>query len=181
MRTALLISLCAAAAIAADAPARASPPFQIQRPGAAPIELSQYKGKVVMLAFIDTHCSHCQKLTTFLDEMAPKYSARGVQVLECAFNDDAPASLPEFVRQLHPPFPVGYSNRAAVMGYLQISILDQRPLYVPHVVFLDRKGMIRADVAGESDFMKAPEVNIPAEFEKLLKEAVHTTAHASKK
>src|SRR5437763_1053619 len=154
MRIALLITLCAVtAAFAADAPARPSPPFQILRPGAAPVELSQYKGKVVMLAFIDTHCPHCQKLTNFLEEMAPKYAPRGVQVLECAFNDDAPNSIGGFMQQFHPPFPVGYSNRAAVLSYLQISILDQRPLYVPHVVFLDRKGMIRADYRGESDFM----------------------------
>ncbi|HEV2447176.1 MAG TPA: TlpA disulfide reductase family protein [Candidatus Sulfopaludibacter sp.] len=171
MRNAVAVFLaCALAPLltAADA-ARPSPPFSILRPGAAPLELSQFRGKVVALAFIDTHCPHCQKLTNFLDELAPKYAERGAQVLECAFNDDARDSLAEFKTQFHPPFPVGYSNRAAVMAYLQISILDPHPLYVPHMVFLDRRGTIRADIAGESDFMKQPEVNIPAELEKLLK------------
>lgn len=184
MRTAFLLSLCAAAAaLAADAPSplRPSPPFQILRPGAAPLELGQYKGKVVMLAFIDTHCPHCQKLTNFLSEMAPKYSSRGVQVIECAFNEDAPASIGVFLQQFHPPFPVGYSNRAAVMAYLQIPLMDPHPLYVPHLVFLDRKGIIRGDVAGESDFMKQPETNIPAELEKLLKAPVSSTARTAKR
>ena len=125
----------------------------------------------MVLAFIDTHCPHCQKLTNLLNELSPKYALRGVQVLECAFNDDAKDSVAEFKTQFHPTFPVGYSNRAAVMAYLQISILDPHPLYVPHMVFLDRRGMIRADIAGESDFMKQPEVNIPAELEKLLRPA----------
>jgi peroxiredoxin len=155
---------------AADA-VHAAPAFSILRPGAAPIELKAYRGKVVMLAFIDTHCPHCQKLTNFLGELAPKYTGRGVQMIECAFNDDAPSSLAEFQQQFHPPFPVGYSNRAAVMSFLQISILDPHPFYVPHLVFLDRRGVIRADAAGESDFMKQPEVNIPAQLEKLLRAA----------
>jgi len=58
-----------------------------------------------------------------------------------------------------------------VMSYLQRSILDTRPLYVPHMVFLDRRGMIRADYPGESDFFKDQATNIRAELEKLLKEA----------
>lgn len=161
--------------VAADAP-RHSPPFSILRPGAAPLELTQLRGKVVALVFIDTHCPHCQKLTNFLSRLAAQYTPRGVRIVECAFNSDAQSSLAEFKQQFHPPFPVGYSNQAAVLSYLQISLLDPHPLYVPHVVFLDRRGMIRADVAGESDFMKQPEVNIPAELDKLLRTAPARTA-----
>jgi|SRR5579863_2139284 len=171
MRTAFPAILAGSAAIllsAADG-ARPSPEFNILRPGAAPLHLTQYRGKVVVLVFIDTHCPHCQKLTNFLDELAPKYAARGVQVLECAFNDDAQYSLADFQNQFHPPFPVGYSNRAAVMSYLHIPVLDPHPLYVPHIVFLDRRGIIRADEAGESDFMKQAETKIPAELDKLLR------------
>ena len=171
MRTVLLAVLGCAAALwlAAASISRPSPAFSFERAGAPPIALSQYRGKVVLLAFIDTNCPHCQKLTNLLDELAPKYASRGVQVLECAFNIDAKTSLPGFQQQFHPPFPVGFSSRAAVMAYLQISILDPHPLYVPHLVFLDRRGVIRADIAGESDFMRQPEVNIPAELDKLLK------------
>jgi peroxiredoxin len=171
MRTVLLAVLTSAAALlltAADVK-RPSPAFSIQRRTASPLQLSQYRGKVVLLAFIDTHCPHCQKLTGYLNELAPKYAARGVQVVACAFNEDAQASLADFQQQFHPVFAVGYSNRAAVMSYLQISMMDPHPLYVPHLVFLDRSGVIRADVAGESDFMKQLETNIPAELEKLLK------------
>ena len=171
MRTALLVFLTAASALrvtAADT-AKPSPPFSILRPGAPPLELAQYRGKIVVLAFIDTHCPHCQRLTGFLNELAPKYAARGVQVLECAFNEDAQFSLAQFQQQFHPVFPAGYSNRGAVLAYLGISIMEVRPLYVPHLIFLDRRGIIRADIAGESDFMKQAETNIPAELETLLK------------
>ena len=171
MRTAIPISLCAVSAliaIAAETP-RPSPPLTIERLNAPSIELSQYRGKVVALAFIFTTCSHCQDLTRTLGPLSREYALRGVQVLECAFNDDAKPTMPEFLQQLQPPFPVGWTSRGAAMAYLQRTILDTTPLYVPRMVFLDRRGIIRADYPGESDFMKDPATNIRAELEKLLK------------
>ena len=72
-RRLLLGAVIAFAALAADT-ARPSPPFTILRPGAAPIQLSQYRGKVVALAFIQTTCSHCQQLTTILNLLAKEYA-----------------------------------------------------------------------------------------------------------
>jgi thiol-disulfide isomerase/thioredoxin len=172
MRTAILTLLCATLALAADttkdAP-RPSPPLTIERLSAPSVELNQYRGKVVALAFIFTTCSHCQDLTRLLVPLSREYALRGVQVLECAFNDDAKQNIAGFLQQFQPPFPVGWTNRPAAMSYLQRSILDTRPLYVPHMVFLDRRGIIRADYPGESDFFKDPAANIRAELEKLLK------------
>jgi thiol-disulfide isomerase/thioredoxin len=171
MRTATSILLCAASALTARAadPPRPSPPLAIERVGAPTVDVSQYRGKVVALAFISTTCPHCQDLTRLLGPLSREYALRGVQVLECAFNDEARQSMAEFVQQFQPPFPVGWASRAAVMGYLQRSILDTRPMYVPHMVFLDRRGIIRADYPGEGDFFKDPATNIRAELEKLLK------------
>src|SRR5712671_2754336 len=104
--------LACSAALAADT-ARPSPAFTITRTGAAPLTLSQYRGKVVALAFIYTSCSHCQQLTTELNLIAREYQPRGVQILECAFNGDAIPTMPEFLQRFEPSFPVGYSTQAA--------------------------------------------------------------------
>ena len=171
MRTAILTLLCAISALAADTaePPRPSPALTIERLGAPALNLSQYRGKVVALAFISTTCPHCQDLTKLLGPLSREYALRGVQVLECAFNDDAQQTIAGFLQQFQPPFPVGWTSHAAVMSYLQRTILDTRPLYVPHMVFLDRRGIIQADYPGESDFFKDPATNIRAELEKLLK------------
>jgi thiol-disulfide isomerase/thioredoxin len=178
MRTAILALLCGAAFLVsgADAPARPSPPFSILRVGAPPQQLSQYKGKVVLLAFISTVCPHCQQLTGELAPLAKEYGPRGVQFLEVAFNDGAEANLKDFVAKYQPGFPVGWSTHAAVMSYLGISLLDTHPLYVPHLVFLDRAGMIRADYPGESPFLLNPVPNIRAELDKLLKAGTAATS-----
>ena len=160
--------MSALTALAAEPP-RPSPPLEIERLGAPAVQLSQYRGKVVALALISTTCSHCQDLTRLLVSLAPEYSPRGVQVVECAFNDDAKTTMAAFLQQFQPPFPVGWITHAAAMAYLQRTILDTRPLYVPQMVFLDRRGIIRAEYPGESDFFKDSATNVRAELEKLLK------------
>ena len=144
------------------------------------MELSQFHGKVVALAFIYTTCSHCQQLTVELNHIAPDYAGRGVQFLECAVNDDAVPTMPEFLKRFSPAFPVGYSTMVAVRSYLQYSSVDRRPLYVPHLVFLDRTGVIRADYPGEDAFFQNANANIRAQLDKMLKVAAPKKSPATK-
>lgn len=181
MRLALLLSTAAVFTTLAADSVRPEPAFTISRIADPGINVQQYKGKkIVALAFIYTTCPHCQHLTTILDQLAKDYTPRGVQFLECAFNDDAVQTLPEFLKQFNPPFPVGYGTRASVMSYLQYSMLDTRPLYVPHMVFIDKAGMIRGDYPGEGPFFQDPEGNIRKELDKMLKAAPATSASAKK-
>jgi len=60
------------------------------------------------------------------------------------------------------------NNRAEVMSFLQYSILTTTPLYVPHLVFMDRQGVIRSDFPGESQFMTNAGPNIRSELDKLV-------------
>jgi Redoxin len=173
------IAAAASTAPAADT-ARPSPAFTIERTGAPPLELTQYRGKVVALALIHTTCSHCQQLTVELNQIAPDYAGRGVQFLECAFNEDAVPSMPEFLQRFSPPFPVGYSTLVAVRAYLQYSSVDRRPLYVPHMVFLDREGVIRADYPGEDAFFQSANANIRAQLDKMLKVPAQKKTPATK-
>lgn len=137
--------------------------------------LSQFKGKVVAVAFMDTECPHCQNLTGILNAIAKEYAGKPVAIVGCFFNDAAPNTLPGFIQRFQPAFPVGYANRGPVTNYLSWSLL--RPLYVPHMVFLDGRGIVRADYPGESDFMKDPATNVRKELNELLKPAVTTRSH----
>jgi len=163
----LLSAALALSAWAAEE-ARPSPPFSMLRVNAPPLRFSQYRGKVVAVAFIQTTCGHCQQLTTELNVIAREYAARGVQVLECAFNDDSASAIPDFLERFRPPYPVGYSNASAVMAYLQYTIIDPRPLMVPQMVFIDRAGMIRAQFPGESEFFRNAGANVRAQLDRML-------------
>jgi peroxiredoxin len=182
MRTALLFTLCAASAFqvrAAMEIGKPAPAFTCNRPGSTPITLSQYKGKVVAMAFISTTCPHCQNLTKVLNGIEPQYATKGVQFLACAFNDEVQKAgvLDEFIKQFQPTFPVGQSTRNDVIGFLRYSVMES--FYVPHMVFIDRRGLVARDIPGEDQFFTAPDPNIRAELDKLLKPA-SVSARAAK-
>jgi len=169
MRLLLLSTFCTAlpfTALGMDL-GKPSPPLSIQQLSGSPLQLTQYKGKVVALVFIDTSCPHCQNLTKLLNGITKQYTAKGVQFVACAFNDGAQQLLPQFIQQFQPNFPVGFCSRDAVLNYLSYPVLQ--PLYVPHMVFLDRRGVVRGDYLGESEFMTHPDTKIPGELDGLLK------------
>src|ERR1051326_507762 len=108
----------AALTAASQTVSKPSPPLTINRVGSAGIQLSQYRGKIVLLAFIHTTCPHCQELTRELIPIAREYEARGVQIVECAFNQNADQLVTGFIQQFAPPFPVGWTDNNTVMAYL---------------------------------------------------------------
>ena len=125
---------------------RTTPEFAINTTDGRQILLSQYRGKTVVLAFILTTCSHCQKTIGILSKLQPEFAARGVQILACAMEDAAKQNVPGFIGKFKPSFPVGYSPRDSVYEYLQHPTM--LILHMPAVVFIDKRGNIVAQFAG---------------------------------
>jgi len=163
---ALLLSM-AALAPAATLP-RPSPDFAVNLTPSGQVSPTQYKGKVVVLAFILTTCSHCQHTTQVLTGLQREYGPRGLQVLAAAFNPMANMLVPDFIKQYQPSFPVGYTDRIPVHTYLDHP--ETMQMYVPVLVFIDRKGMIRHQYLGDDPFQQNQEKNLRDTIEALLKE-----------
>jgi len=144
--------------------------FAIKLPNGQTTLLSQYAGKVVVLAFISTTCPHCQHTTQVLSAIQNEYAQRGVQILAAAFNPDAAQLVPGFIMQFRPTFPVGSADRDSVLEYEQASLVKMN--FVPELIFIDRKRVIRAQHDGGDDFFKDQEKNIREEINTLLKEPV---------
>ncbi len=79
--------------------------------------------------------------------------------------------LPGFIQRFQPPFPIGTAASQTALDYLQWPA-DQRPL-VPLMVFIDRKGMIRAQYSGldEKFFDDQQDQHIREVAQKLLAES----------
>jgi peroxiredoxin len=148
--------------------ARTAPPFTMLRVNQPSMHLSQYRGKVVVLVFMSTTCAHCQQFTVELNQLAPEYSRRGVQVVECAMNGGGAQTMEDFQQRFTPPFPVTFSTQPAVLAFLQRSLFDQQPLQIPYLVLIDRGGVIRAEFSGNSDFFRNPGPNLRAQLDRLL-------------
>jgi thiol-disulfide isomerase/thioredoxin len=155
--------------------------FAINMPNGQQTLLSNYAGKVVVLAFISTTCPHCQHTTQLLSTIQNEYASRGVRILAAAFNPEAASLVPGFIAQFHPTFPVGSADRDSVLEYEQASLA--KPNYVPELIFIDRNRMIRAQHNGGDEFFKDQEKGIREEIDTLLKEPVASgkTAHATHK
>ncbi|HLY18771.1 MAG TPA: TlpA disulfide reductase family protein [Bryobacteraceae bacterium] len=165
--------LAAAPAMAAEVP-RPSPDFAVDTiNNGQKIHLSQYKGKVCVLAFILTTCPHCQKTVGYLSALQNEFAPRGLQVLASATEDMAAMNLPDFIQRFHPTFPVGFNNYNVVLGFLQHDPMFK--LFMPQLVFIDRQGTIRAQYGGDDKFFaEDQEKHLRDQIETLLKEGQAT-------
>src|SRR5580658_3886780 len=164
-----VLSLTAIVSDAASVPRKAAD-LQIQMPGAKPIELSQYRGKPVVLAFILTTCSHCQYTTGLLVKLQTEFVSKGLQVIECAVNDGAASDLPGFIKRFQTNFPVGYTtDQMSVLSFLQHPATAIP--HMPMLAFIDRHGIIREQYQGIDALLSddaKQEQNLRAEIEKLI-------------
>src|SRR5580765_3538585 len=109
-------------------------------------QLSAYKGKPVVLAFILTSCSHCQFTTGLLSKLQAEYGPRGLQVIESAIDQGAEAFVPRFIQTFNPPFPVGFNDYTVAQDFTQHS--PAKVMSMPLVVFVDRQWNIVAQFEG---------------------------------
>ncbi len=168
MKLRMTIALLAAqAALAANVP-RPAGDLAINLAPGKQIHVSQYKGKTVVVAFILTYCTHCQNAIRALIKAQSEFGARGVQVLATATEDTAAASLPKFMKEFAPNFPVGYNQAGEFMSYMQ-----HPPMlvpYMPGLMFIDKNGVIQAQYEGRDAFLEesATERNIFAKLREML-------------
>lgn len=174
---ALAVLLTGLTAYAQQVP-RPAGEFAITMPNNQVTLLSQYTGKVVVLAFISTTCPHCQNTTRVLSAIQNEYGPRGVQILGAAFNPNAAELVPGFIATFRPTFPLGSAERDSVLEYEQASLA--KPNYVPELIFIDRNRVIRMQHNGGDDFFRDQEKNIREEIDLLLKEPVKTARAAHK-
>jgi thiol-disulfide isomerase/thioredoxin len=163
----VLSALAISGAAAANLP-RPSPDFAINLGPGKQLKLSQYKGKPVVLAFILTYCSHCQRTIGFLSKDQQEFGDR-VQVVASAIEEMAATALPGFMRQFAPPFPVGYNTNTEANDYLQHPPMVI--LRMPALAFIDRNGAIQAQYEGGEPFFEqtAHEKNLRDKIEELIK------------
>jgi hypothetical protein len=114
-----------------------------------------------------------------LNGIAKDLKPKGFEVAAAAVNEDG--NVPDFIKTYNPPFPVGKAGSLNALEYLQWPP-NIRPL-VPFMVFIDRKGMIRAQFTGADAtfFDDGQEKNIREQAEKLLNDGATPTKKTAKR
>jgi peroxiredoxin len=146
---------------------RPAPPLSFVASNGQKVDLSDYKGKVVVLEILSTTCPHCQNSSRLLARLKAEFGAKDLEVLGYAINPDA--NVVDFARQYAPNFPVGRGDRDKAYQFLQISVMQQ--FYFPQVVFIDRTGTIRGQYGGTDAFIATNEEgNVRGMLTKLIGE-----------
>ena len=156
-----------AALLGADL-AREAPELLLTDAAGKPLRLSQHRGKVVALEFMLTTCPHCQNTAKLMSRLQREFGPRGFQAISLPFNDDAAVAAPRFASEHQVTHPVAAIPRNQVYEFAQLSAVVRHS--VPILVFVDRRGRIRAQFEGDAAFFLSEEANFRAKILELLKE-----------
>ena len=152
---ALLLLLCGAAT--AMNVGDAAPDFSRPDLAGRPLQLADYRGKVVLLNFWASWCAPCLEEMPRFSHWQRQYGARGLQVIGVSMDDDAAA-----VRQHLARHPVAYP---AIIGDAKLGAAFGGVMGLPLTYLIDRQGRIAARYQGESD-LAAMEAQIKALLER---------------
>lgn len=136
----LLIPLACALALSAADGLRRAPGFALPDSRMQVVDLYDYRGKVVVLEFMQTTCPHCANFADVLREIEQKYGSK-VQILSVV---KAPEDNSNTVAQ----FAIGHKINYPILfdaGQMAFSYLRSTNLQFPHVYLIDGEGYIRGD------------------------------------
>lgn len=169
LTTAVLLLLAASLASAAAIP-RPAPPLRLETLSGEVVSLWAMRGKVVAVVFLSTDCGHCHEAVKILAPLYKELKPRGIEVLGLATNASAPENLGRFAEAFEVEFPVALASRNDWARFGRFPPRGKPP-YVPHLLFVDRGGTIRAEFRGEDrTFYENLEQRFRAIAESLLAE-----------
>lgn len=132
-----LAAVFATAALAASSSGPA-PGFTLSGRGGKAIDLSQFKGQVVMINFWASWCGPCREEMPLLEDIYKKYKPMGFTMLAVNVEPntkDADAWLAKLKKPV--TFPIAYDVDSKVSKLYKVETM-------PSTVIVDRKGNVRA-------------------------------------
>lgn len=131
-----LAAVCVSAALAASSSGPAAPGFQLSGRGGKNIDLTQFKGQVVMINFWATWCGPCRQELPLLEDIYKKYKPMGFTLVGVNVEPDAKGAEAWLSKQKPVSFPIAFDTDSKVSKMYKVAGM-------PSTVFVDRKGNIR--------------------------------------
>lgn len=166
----LLAGVCLPAFAAGALSNRRAPGFSLPDTTMKQHEPVDYRGRILLLEFMQTHCPTCKMQSGVLEQIKAKYGAK-IQVLSVVVLPDTMDNVNAYIKDNNITSPILFDCGQMTASYLKIT--PQNPtVKFPHLFFIDADGNIRQDLDGD-DVAKG-RVNaktIAAEVDKLLQSA----------
>jgi peroxiredoxin len=142
---------------------RPSRPLEVRTLDERLLKIHRMKGKVVLLDFMSTVCPTCKLASAGLQTLYQELGPKGFFPVGVALNVDSPAALKDYGQEHRLTFALGTTSRADVLSYLAHPA--DKPLMVPTIVLLDRRGRICFVEVGwkDEDSLRASVLKLLAE------------------
>ncbi len=126
---------------AGDLSNRRAPGFSLPDQSQKEHDLQDYRGKVLIIEWMQTTCPHCLAFSPILEEAKVKYKGK-VEVLSVVLPPDTLENVRKYVKEQKTTSPVLFDSGQMTSSYLKIT--PQNPNVVfPQIFLIDQTGMIR--------------------------------------
>jgi peroxiredoxin len=141
MRTILAILLCTGALFAAgESSGRRAPGFALPDAKMQVYDLADYRGKIVLLEFMQTVCAHCAAFADVLERVQQKYGDKVAILAVANSRGDDQNTVAQYISGHRITYPVLFDSGQMAYSYLRSMKFD-----TPHVFLIDASGTIRND------------------------------------
>lgn len=104
------------------------------------VQLSDFKGKGIMLNFWATFCKPCEAEMPFMEELYPIYKEQGIEIIAVSL-DSTELVIDRFIDKYDLTFPVPYDKRGQVSDLYKIGP-------IPTTYFISPEGVIVEKIEG---------------------------------
>ncbi|MGA2715315.1 MAG: TlpA disulfide reductase family protein [Bryobacteraceae bacterium] len=145
---------------------RRAPGFSLSDSHFQQHDTQDYRGKVLIIEFMQTTCPVCQRLADTLLQVKAKYGDR-IGVMSILTLPDNFQTVEKFATDRKIPWPMVFDSGQVMISYLKVTPVNPKVEF-PHVFLIDGKGTIRNDF-GPAEEAALNVAGLSAEIDKLLK------------
>jgi len=135
-----LLLLSAAALVAGEHTGRRAPGFALPDSNMKFYDLADYRGKVVLVEFMQTDCDHCAAFVPVLSQVQQKYGARVAILSVVNGQHDNATKVRQYIAGHKVTYPVLFDQ-----GQMEYSYLLKGTVNNPYLFLIDGNGTIRND------------------------------------
>ena len=139
MRVFFCVLACAVTLMAGDLSGRRAPGFSLVDSNFVQHDTQDFRGKILLVEFMQTTCPHCGTFSNILQEAVTRYSGK-VAVLAVVNPPDTTTTVKQYIAEHKLTYPLLFDCGQVAASYVKAQSFD-----VPHLFVIDAQGMIQND------------------------------------